>query len=574
MKRLTQLLLVGALLLGVVSLAAAQQTMQPVVRLGNFIEVGNDVFMHIIATADMRYNTGENVDFEKRIREQTTSRNPTSTAQHETEGDLFFAELRFGADFRYQKNLTFQLLFENQQVFDGNLIDDRANTSNPGGTDVFGRAASTENPGFRVERFWVRYNFPGTPVTLFVGAELKKVSQAGIFGNDDPGVGIEVALGDLELSAKAYIERESQRLGLQNDNDLVSYAFTAAYNLKPHRFGVDVVYFRDRFFGADTQAVGCGRSDIGCTGQKTDSVWIDASWTGRLGPVRALLQGNLIVGTAEGGTLGQPAGVQPEQDYDIFAGSVIAYAEVDFGIARPFVLGVYGSPDGDPRDRKLSGFEVQPEGDSTQWATDMLSHFDRSSAAGGRRDYSCPARLRGVRSAAPANNPYAIGTGITQAGGGPTTAASAECYHQVSNLWNGQLGNSSHVGILTRYSNPGTLVGSVGVRTFPLKGHEITGFYVYRAMTHSGLLETAFAPEIQAGVIRKIRKDLYHEIGGFWQWTLNPYFDIRVAGNAAIAGDGSRDLAHLADCDPGPARRTCQGEAVALRGDVRFRARF
>ena len=207
MKRLTQIALVGVFLLAVVSTAVAQQTLQPVVRLGNFIEVGNDLFMHIIATADMRYNVNENVDFEKRIREQTTSRSPSSTAQHETETDLFYSELRFGADFRFQKNLTFQLLFENQFVFDGNLIDDRSNTSNPGGTDVFGRAASTENPGFRVERFWVRYRFEGTPVTLFAGAELKKVSQAGIFGNDDPGVGVEVDLGNLQLSAKAYIER-------------------------------------------------------------------------------------------------------------------------------------------------------------------------------------------------------------------------------------------------------------------------------------------------------------------------------------------------------------------------------
>ena len=297
MKRLTQIALVGVFLLAVVPIAVAQQTLQPVVRLGNYIEVGNDLFMHIIATADMRYNTVENLDFDKRIRDQTVSRSPTSTAQHETENDLLYAELRFGVDFRYQKNLTFQLLFENQSVFDGNLIDDRSNTSNPGGTSVFGNAASTENPGFRVERFWTRYRFEGTPVTLFVGAELK-VSQAGIFGNDDPGVGVELAFGNLELSAKAYIERESQRLGLENDNDLVSYVFTAEYNLAPHIFGMDVVWFRDRFLGADTQAVGCDRSDIGCTGQKSDSVWIDASWTGRLGPVRALLQGNLIVGTA------------------------------------------------------------------------------------------------------------------------------------------------------------------------------------------------------------------------------------------------------------------------------------
>ena len=57
-------------------------------------------------------------------------------------------------------------------------------------------------------------------------------------------------------------------------------------------------------------------------------------------------------------------------------------------------------------------------------------------------------------------------------------------------------------------------------------------------------------------------------------WTLNPHFDIRVSGNVAAAGDGARDLAHLADCDPGPARRRCQGETLALAGDVRFRARF
>ena len=117
-------------------------------------------------------------------------------------------------------------------------------------------------------------------MTLFVGAELKKVSQAGIFGNDDPGIGIEVEFGNLELSAKAYIERESQRLGLQNDNDLVSYVFTAEYNARPHRFGFDVAYFRDRFFGADTATLGCDRPDLGCSGQKIDSVWIDAQLDG------------------------------------------------------------------------------------------------------------------------------------------------------------------------------------------------------------------------------------------------------------------------------------------------------
>jgi len=208
----------------------------------------------------------------------------------------------------------------------------------------------------------------------------------------------------------------------------------------------------------------------------------------------------------------------------------------------------------------------------------MLGHLDKSTAAGGRRDYSCPARLRGVRSAAPANDPYAIGTGVTEAGGGPVTAASAECYHTVANIWNARLGRSSHVGLGgVTYSNPGTLVIPVGLRTFPVKGHEITGWYVYRAMVDSALLEAAFAPEL-AG--RRISKTLYHEVGGFWLWTLNPHFDIRLSGNIGFAGEGTKDLARLANCNTaGPAgqgtpRVACDAEDVALKAEARFRARF
>src|SRR4029450_13728021 len=47
----------GYFLLAVVSIAGAQQALQPVYRLGNFLEVGNDVFMHIIATTDIRDTT-------------------------------------------------------------------------------------------------------------------------------------------------------------------------------------------------------------------------------------------------------------------------------------------------------------------------------------------------------------------------------------------------------------------------------------------------------------------------------------------------------------------------------------
>jgi hypothetical protein len=536
--------------------------------------VGNDVFMHIIGTADIRYKTSHNADFESRVRDQGLSRNPSSTSQHEQDGDLTYAELRIGADFRYQKNLTFHLLFENQSVFDGNLIDDRSNTSNPGGTDIFGRAASTENPGFRVERYWIRYKFTGTPVLLHVGADLWSVSQAGILGNDNPRIGIEGEFGDLKLWASAVVERESQRLGLENDNDAIYYVFGGTYDMKPHRFGMDVVWFRDRFAGADTQALGF-RSGLGWTGQKTDSVWINASWSGKVGPVRGLLQGNILVGTARGSTVrgagatALPASIPTRREYDIFAGGAIAYAEVDLGVVRPFVGLIYGSGDGDPRDDKIHGFSVQTVSDSTQvTSTGFFNHLDPS-VAFSLRDYACPARLQGLasRTQGIASNPYAIGTQVLGSSGG-----TFECSHGTSNVFNHRIGNPSHVGLISEYSNPGTLVIPVGLRVFPIKGHELTGWYVYRGMITSSLVETAFAPEL-AG--RSIGKSIYHGIGGAWQWTLNPYFDIRISGEIAVPGEGYKDIARLADCNPNAAGvQPCDGNDPALRAEARFRARF
>jgi len=114
----------------------------------------------------------------------------------------------------------------------------------------------------------------------------------------------------------------------------------------------------------------------------------------------------------------------------------------------------------------------------------------------------------------------------------------------------------------------------VGLKLYPLKGHELAGWYVYRGMLNSNLLEAAFAPEL-AGRSRGIRKTLYHGVGGYWQWTLNPYFDIRLSGEAAIPGEGYKDLARLADCDPtATGVQDCAGKNVALKGEARFRARF
>ena len=76
------------------------------------------------------------------------------------------------------------------------------------------------------------------------------------------------------------------------------------------------------------------------------------------------------------------------------------------------------------------------------------------------------------------------------------------------------------------------------------------------------------------GFTGRIRKTLYHGVGGQWQWTLNPHFDIRLAGEIAIPGDGYKDLGRIADCNPGAGFRSCGGNELALRAEARFRARF
>src|SRR5215510_2479826 len=210
MRRLTQVALMGFVMLAMASFATAQQVPQPVVRLGDFIEVGNDVFMHIMATADIRYRTTENYDFDTKVRDRVNSRFPGDTVVQDAGGDETWAELRLGVEAKYQKNLTLYLLFEHQQIFDGNLIDDRSNSTNPGGTDVFGRAASTENPGFHTERYWIDYKFAGTPFRIRVGADLWQQDQAGLVGDDDPRLALFFESGDFGAMAAAVYQNSGQ----------------------------------------------------------------------------------------------------------------------------------------------------------------------------------------------------------------------------------------------------------------------------------------------------------------------------------------------------------------------------
>src|SRR5437879_1394846 len=82
-----------------------------------------------------------------------------------------------------------------------------------------------------------------------------------------------------------------------NSNNVNSYTFSAGYNLKPHRFQLDVTYFRDRFNGADT---GNANGAVLFRGQKQDAVLVMGSWSGRVGPLRGLVQGNVMLGYAKG----------------------------------------------------------------------------------------------------------------------------------------------------------------------------------------------------------------------------------------------------------------------------------
>src|SRR5713101_553508 len=307
MRRVTQIILVCVLMLGVTSLVAAQGTLQvptgtptPSMRFGNFIEVGNDVLMHIIATNQFVYNTTTNFDFERKVRDRVASRNPESTIEQGGESDVFWMLSRFGVDFRYQKSTEVQLVLEQRTNLDGNTVDDRMNSTNPGGTDIFGRAASTENKGFFCVYCWLDYKFEGTPLRIRVGYDLWTLDQAGMIGDNDPRFAVFGDFGDVDVMAAAVYQFESQRLGLTNDNDLIYYTFSAGYNLKPHRFQLDVVYARDRFAGADVGTPRTTGSGIGFLGQKNDSVLVSGSWSGQAGPVRALAQGMVILGHAKG----------------------------------------------------------------------------------------------------------------------------------------------------------------------------------------------------------------------------------------------------------------------------------
>ena len=123
LKRYVCMGLICALALSVAAVAGAQTVPQPVVRMGQSIELADDVWVNFIGQGDIRFQSTHNRDFESDIRDRTPSRDNTSTVPHGGSGDIWYMEARFGADMQYKKHLKLRVLMENQMTWDGNRID-------------------------------------------------------------------------------------------------------------------------------------------------------------------------------------------------------------------------------------------------------------------------------------------------------------------------------------------------------------------------------------------------------------------------------------------------------------------
>jgi hypothetical protein len=276
---------------------------------------------------------------------------------------------------------------------------------------------------------------------------------------------------------------------------------------------------------------------------------ISPSYTGTIGPIRALAQFSAVVGSADGNNFTDCSGAPGFQrcEYDVFSWAVVAHLEANLlgGIIRPFIGLIWGSGDDDPRDDKLEGFNTLPQNEITLLTSNGHMGYLTTSVSVDPWGPGAPARA-----------PFAGGSGPFR--------------HTTGSPFSDRLGNATHRGIVTAYSNPGTLLIPVGAHIAPVKGHQLSLWYMYVALTDASTLNAA------AGVSLNEKDglpffELYHEVDAAYTWTLNPHFDIRLAGGLLIPAEGVKSIAATQFCDGG---RRCQGEDIALNGEARFRARF
>jgi hypothetical protein len=522
--------LLCALALSIAAVAGAQQVPQPVVRMGNAIELADDVWIDFIGQGDIRFQFTENTDFEGDIRDRVPVRSNTETVPHIGTGDIWWMEARIGFNMQYRKHLSMQLLLENQMTWDGNRID---NGFDLGGEDTNfadGRNVNCGEDGvgclqrntWSLERLWIDYTLENTPLRFRIGADLWTTDPAGVLGDDDPRAAVFAEFGGLELSAAVVKQTTSLRAGLTNDNDDIYYTFGAAYEMKPWRFGVDGAYFRFRFNQE----------------QALDTVLIMPSAVGSMGMFSFLVQPMFIFGSVDSNVLGGA-------DYDVAAFGFIGQVQLDLGKFRPLLAVVYGSGDDDPSDGDLDAFSPFPQREITLSAGQpQFSMFDIAASWGGRDTFP-PAVVN-------------LGSGF-------------EFMHTVGNPWNDRIGNGLSPGVSSTYSNPGVLLIAPGVNIALVKGHELDVFYIYRRVMETVSIEQELLA--REGVAVSVDEAMTHELGVVYSWTPSPWFDLRVFGTAVIPSNGVEDIASAQICDNATGAR-CEGEDVALHGEIRLRARF
>ena len=520
MKRYVTLVLACALLFAVGSTAVAQSVPEPVVRMGDWIELSDEVWMNLIFTTAWTYVTNTNNDFEGDIQDEPSDTDVGATTVQSGDCDCLWDETRFGADLRYQKNLRVQILFEHQMTEDGNIIDN--GWAEPSG--ISGRQRNHIN----LERAYIQYDIPNTGLTMEVGADLWTTDAAGVLGDDDPRFALFYKTGNLQFQAAAVIQTESLRIGLENDNDDVYYTFGVDYDMKPWQFGVHGAYFRYRNAGAVVRPT---------VGQKVDSVIIMPSVRGQFSIVKFLVQPMVVFGSADRTDAG--AAAFGGGSMDIFSWGVIGAVEANLGKIRPFFLFAIGSGDDDPDDDDLEGFAPTPHREITLTANQPEFAVVTQSPSWGARDVGPPARAD-------------IGVGN-------------EFLHSVGNPFNDRVGNGLS-GLNVTYTNAGTFTLVPGVKIFPVKGHAVDVWYAYRAVMESAPLEASIGGA-------SVDEAMVHEFSAMYTWSINKHFDIRAVGNLSLAASGGQDVAESVVCDTATGE-TCSGEDVALRGEVRFRARF
>ena len=505
-------------------MAVAQSAPEPVVRMGDWVEIGDDAWMNIIGANTMRYRWTDNVDFDGDVRDVAGSTNATSGNCLESACDIFQIETRLGADFRYKKHLTMRVLFEQQHVYDGRSID------------------GNEGLDPHVERAWIDYKFPNTSLRMRVGAHLWRHDPMRWVADDDPGIHFWYTFGPddaVELYAAAIIENEGQRLGLTNDNDNIYYLFTAAYNLKPHRFSLNAVYSRDRF------CPDCV-SDTSTTRQKTDAIYITPAWEGRFGVLKFVAQGSLVFGEVKRG----PA---PGDNLDIFAGAAQIAVEAKLGKITPFFTFLYASGDDDPNDDELNGYDKLASKEVTlHTGLSIVNTLANSTMFSGIEQGPTYSQVFG-------------------AGGGSRI-------RNGDNIFNSNWGVNQSYDVRGLYANPGTIVPAVGVKFAPVKGWQIDAHWAGKWVATTETIEAQFNQTTRRtdGRTANIDNFIYHEFGTMVTWRPSKHFDIRARGIVALPGDGAKDIAAMANpanCGRA-ATETCDGDDPMLVGQLMFRGRF